>query len=121
MAVRTEMALAFRRMIQTVVEPAFREVAGFAAKRGVDCTIECEIGGLQPRAMFSMRPSGRSVRFQLDPDGRAVREIEGVYHRPVSQRLVWDTVEDLQRKLTFAYARGAAAAIVNDHLSRGHG
>lgn len=119
MAVRTEMALAFRRMIQTVVEPAFREVAALAAQKGVYCTIESELGGLQPRAMFCMRPSGRSVRFQLDPDGNAVREIEGVYHRPIAQRLVWETVDDLHRRLTFAYARAAAAAIVEDHLERG--
>ncbi len=120
MSVRTEMALAFRRLIQKVVEPAFREVVAAAGERGLQCTVECELGGLQPRAMFCLRPSGRSVRFQLDPDGRAVREIEGVYHRPVAQRIVWDTVDGLERQLTFAYARSAAAAIVQDHIWWGH-
>lgn len=120
MAVRTEIALAFRRLIQTVVEPAFREVAELAAEHNVYCTVECELGGLQPRGMFCVRPSGHSVRFQLDPDGLAVREIEGVYHRPVAQRLVWTNTDDLRRQLTLGYARSAAAAVVQGHIWRGH-
>ena len=79
--VRTPLASKFRRMIQTVLEPAFREVADFAAEQGVICLIECELGGVQPRAIFCLRPSGRSIRYELDPDGLAVREVEGVYHR----------------------------------------
>ncbi|MBF6598990.1 MAG: hypothetical protein IVW36_00590 [Dehalococcoidia bacterium] len=112
--VRTPLAQVFRRMIQTVIEPAFREVAEFAAEQEVVCVIECELGGVQPRAMFCIRPSGRSIRYQLDPDGVAVREIEGVYHRPMGQRRVWVDAAELERQLTQAYARAAAAAIVQD-------
>jgi hypothetical protein len=112
--VRTPVAQIFRRMIQTVIEPAFREVADFAAEQDVVCVIECELGGIQPRAMFCIRPSGRSIRYELDPDGLAVREIEGVYHRPMGQRRVWADVTDLERQLTMGYARASAAAIVQD-------
>jgi hypothetical protein len=114
--VRTEMAQVFRRMVQTVLEPAFREVADFAAAQGVACAVECELGGVQPRAMFYLKPSGRSIRYSLDADGECVREVEGVYHRPMGQRLVWSDVETLQRQLTQGYARAAAAAIVQDHF-----
>jgi hypothetical protein len=117
--VRTEMAQIFRRMVQTVIEPAFREVAEFAAGEDMACSVETELGGVQPRAMFCIKPSkpsGRSIRYVLDPDGAAVREIEGVYHRPVGQRMVWTTPEALTRQLTQGYARAAAAAIVQDHF-----
>jgi hypothetical protein len=114
--VRTPMAQVFRRMIQTVIQPAFAEVGEFAKGQDVVCTVECELGGVQPRAMFCIRPSGRSIRYELDADGRAVREVEGVYHRPMGQRRVWTSVEELQRQLTQGYARGAAAAIVQDHF-----
>ncbi len=113
---RTEVAQVFRRMIQTVLEPAFREVSDFADAQGVACGVETELGGVQPRAMFFIRPSGRSIRYVLDPDGCAVREIEGVYHRPVGQRMVWSSPEELLRQLTQGYARAAAAAIVQDHF-----
>ena len=113
--VRTPMAQVFRRMIQTVIQPAFAEVGEFAKSQDVLCTVECELGGVQPRAMFCIRPSGRSIRYELDADGGAVREVEGVYHRPMGQRRVWTSVEDLQRQLTQGYARAAAAAIVQDH------
>jgi hypothetical protein len=116
MATRTEMGQAFRRMIQAVIEPGFREVAEFAASQGVLCKVDCELGGVQPRAMFCIRPSGRSIRFQLDPDGLSVREIEGVYHRPMGQRMVWTKIPELQRQVTQGYARAAAAAIVQDHF-----
>ncbi len=114
--VRTPMAAVFRRMIQTVLQSAFEEVADFATAQGVECTIECELGGVQPRAMFCIRPSGRSIRYELDPDGEAVREIEGVYHRPFGQRRVWVAVDVLQSQLTQGYARAAAAALVQDHF-----
>lgn len=114
--VRTPIAQAFRRMIQTVIEPAFREVADFATDQGVVCTIECELGGVQPRAMFCIRPSGRSIRYEMDADGLGVREVEGVYHRPIGQRRVWVTEEELKQQLTQGYARAAAAAIVQDHF-----
>jgi hypothetical protein len=113
--VRTEMAAVFRRMIQTVIEPAFREVAEFAEAQGVQCQVELELGGVQPRGMFSIRPSGRSIRYELDADGFTVREIEGVHLRPMGQRMAWCDVESLQRQLTEGYARAAAAAIVQDH------
>jgi hypothetical protein len=116
LATRTEMGQVFRRMLQAVVEPGFREVADFAAEQGVNCTVDCELGGVQPRAMFCIRPSGRSIRFQLDADGTAVREIEGVYHRPMGQRMVWTSIAELQRQVTQGYARAAAAAIVQDHF-----
>jgi hypothetical protein len=119
--VRTPMAQVFRRMIQTVIQPAFAEVADFATEQGVSCTIECELGGVQPRAMFCIRPSGRSIRYELDADGGAVREVEGVYHRPIGQRKVWAAVEELQRQLTSGYARAAAAAIVQDHFRASSG
>ena len=115
-ATRTEMGQAFRRMIQAVIEPSFREVAEFAASQGVVARVDCELGGVQPRAMFCIRPSGRSIRFQLDPDGMSVREIEGVYHRPLGQRMVWTDLTALQRQVTQGYARSAAAAIVQDHF-----
>lgn len=118
--VRTEVATVFRRMIQTVIEPAFREVAEFAGEHDVQCTVESELGGVQPRAMFCIRPSGRSIRYVLDADGSTVREIEGVYHRPMGQRMVWSDVATLQRQLTQGYARASAAAIVQDHF-RGAG
>ena len=114
--VRTPMAQIFRRMIQTVIQPAFAEVADFGRSQDVDCTVELELGGVQPRAMFCIRPSGRSIRYELDADGRAVREIEGVYHRPLGQRRVWSSVDELQWQLTEGYARAAAAAIVQDHF-----
>ena len=114
--VRTPIAQAFRRMIQTVIQPAFAEVGDFAKSQDVICTVECELGGVQPRAMFCIRPSGRSIRYELDADGAAVREVEGVYHRPMGQRRVWTSVEELQRQLTQSYARAAAAAIVQDHF-----
>ena len=114
--VRTSMAQVFRRMIQTVIQPAFAEVGDFAKSQDVVGTIECELGGVQPRAMFCIRPSGRSIRYELDADGGAVREVEGVYHRPMGQRRVWTSVDDLQRQLTQGYARAAAAAIVQDHF-----
>ncbi|HXK32664.1 MAG TPA: hypothetical protein VNM91_01455 [Dehalococcoidia bacterium] len=114
--VRTPMATVFRRMIQTVIQPAFQEVAEFARSQGVDSSVDLELGGVQPRAMFCIRPSGRSIRFELDPGGEAVREIEGVYHRPLGQRRYWSSVEDLQRQLTQGYARSAAAGIVQDHF-----
>lgn len=116
LATRTVMGQAFRRMIQAVIEPGFREVAEFAADQGVLCKVDCELGGVQPRAMFCIRPSGRSIRFQLDADGLSVREIEGVYHRPMGQRMVWTKVPELQRQITRGYARAAAAAIIQDHF-----
>jgi hypothetical protein len=116
LATRTEMGQAFRRMLQTVIEPGFREVADFVFEQGVAATVDCEPGGVQPRAMFCIRPSGRSIRFQLDADGQSVREIEGVYHRPLGQRMVWTSVPALQRQVTQGYARAAAAAIVQDHF-----
>ena len=116
LATRTEMGQAFRRMIQAVIEPGFREVSEFAAAQGVLCRVDCELGGVQPRAMFCIRPSGRSIRFQLDADGVSVREIEGVYHRPLGQRMVWTKIDELQRQVTQGYARAAAAAIVQDHF-----
>lgn len=115
-SVRTPMAQVFRRMIQTVIEPAFAEVAEFAKVQDVNCTVECELGGVQPRAMFCIRPSGRSIRYELDASGMAVREVEGVYHRPIGQRRIWTAVDELQRQLTQGYARAAAAAIVQDHF-----
>jgi hypothetical protein len=114
--VRTPLAASFRRLVQAVIEPAFREVADFAAKQGVTCTIECELGGVQPRAMLCIRPSGRSIRYELDADGLAVREIEGVYHRPLGQRRIWMDQSAMQRDLTQGYARAAAAALVQDHF-----
>jgi hypothetical protein len=117
--VRTPMAQVFRRMIQTVLQPAFSEVAEFARSQDVECSVELELGGVQPRAMFCIRPSGRSVRYELDADGMAVREIEGVYHRPLGQRRVWVSADELQRQLTEGYARAAAAAIVQDHFRAG--
>jgi hypothetical protein len=119
--VRTPMAQVFRRMMQTVIQPAFAEVAEFALAQGVTCGVECELGGVQPRAMFCIRPSGRSIRYELDADGLAVREIEGVYHRPLGQRKVWTSVDELQRQLTQGYARAAAAAIVQDHFRAANG
>ena len=116
--VRTPMAQVFRRMIQTVIQPAFAEVSDFGKSQDVTCSVECELGGVQPRAMFCIRPSGRSIRYELDADGRAVREVEGVYHRPMGQRRVWTSVEALQGQLTHGYARAAAAAIVQDHFRR---
>jgi hypothetical protein len=115
-AVRTEIAQAFRRMVQSVVAPAFREIADLAHERGVVCTVDLELRGVQPRAMFCIRPSGRSWRYELDSDGRAVREMEGVYHRPVGQRMVWSDVDALERQLTAGYVRRAAAELVRDHL-----
>ena len=115
-SVRTPMARVFRRMIQTVIEPAFAEVAEFAKKQDVNCTVECELGGVQPRAMFCIRPSGRSIRYELDASGTAVREVEGVYHRPIGQRRIWIAADELQAQLTQGYARAAAAAIVQDHF-----
>ncbi len=115
-SVRTPMAQVFRRMIQTVIQPAFTEVAEFAKNQDVNCTVECELGGVQPRAMFCIRPSGRSIRYELDASGTAVREVEGVYHRPMGQRRIWTAVDELQAQLTEAYARAAAAAIVQDHF-----
>lgn len=114
--VRTPLAQSFRRMVQVAIEPAFREVAEFALSQSVNCTVECELGGVQPRATFCIRPSGRSIRFEMDADGMAVREIEGVFHRPLGQRKVWTELRDLQRELTSGYARGAAASIVQDHF-----
>lgn len=116
LATRTEMGQAFRRMLQAIIEPGFREVAEFAADQGVTCTVDVELGGVQPRAMFCIRPSGRSIRFQLDADGQAVREVEGVYHRPLGQRMMWTSLDALQRQVTQGYARSAAAAIVQDHF-----
>jgi hypothetical protein len=113
---RTEIAQIFRRMIHSVIEPAFREVADFAHAQGVACQVECELGGMQPRAVFLIRPSGRSIRYEVDPDGHAVREVEGVFNRPLGQRRVWSRPDDLQRQLTQGYARAAAAAIVQDHF-----
>lgn len=113
---RTEMAAAFRRLVQTVITPGFQTVAESAAGQGVRCTVDCELGGIHPRATFLIRPSGRSIRFQLDADGGAVREIEGVYHRPLGQRTCWTTVEEMQRQLTGWYVQSAAAAIVQDHF-----
>lgn len=52
----------------------------------------------------------------MDPDGMGVREIEGVYYRPLGQRRVWVSDEELKRQLTQGYARAAAAAIVQDHF-----
>ena len=112
--VRTPLATLFRRMIQTVLEPAFRDVAEFAAGQGVQCLVDCQVGGVQPHAMLCIRPSGRSVRYQLDPDGLVVREIEGVYHRPMGQRRIWVDAGPLERELNAPYARAAAAAIVQD-------
>jgi hypothetical protein len=63
-----------------------------------------------------IRPSGRCVRYEVDPDGNAVREIEGVFNRPIGQRKVWTSPEELRRQLTQGYARAAAAAIVQDHF-----
>ena len=114
--VRTPMAQVFRRMIQTVIQPAFVEVADFVKEQDIVCTVECELGGVQPRAMFCLRPSGRSVRFELDASGTGVREVEGVYHRPLGQRRLWTDADEMQRQLTAGYARAAAAAIVQDHF-----
>ncbi len=116
MVVRTPLAQRFRRMLQTVIEPAFREVSLFATEQGVECSVECELGGVQPRALFCIRPSGRSIRYELDADGGAVREIEGVYHRAIGQRQVWLNADELEHRLTAGYARAAAAAIVQDHF-----
>ena len=116
LATRTEMGQVFRRLLQAVIEPGFLEVADFACEQGVIATVDCELGGVQPRAMFCLRPSGRSIRFQLDADGESVREIEGVYHRPLGQRMVWTSIAELQRQVTHGYARAAAAAIVQDHF-----
>jgi hypothetical protein len=115
-SVRTPMAQVFRRMIQTVIQPAFAEVADFARAQDVVCNVELELGGVQPRAMFCIKPSGRSIRYEMDADGQAVRETEGVYHRPLGQRRVWVSVDELQRQLTQGYARAAAAAIVQDYF-----
>ncbi len=114
--VRTPIAQTFRRMMQTAVEPAFREVAELAAQQGIVCLLECDVGGVRPRAMFCIRPSGRSIRYEMDADGGAVREIEGVYLRPMRQRMAWTDAADLQRQLTSGYARAAAARIVQDHF-----
>jgi len=114
--VRTPLAASFRRLVQAAIEPAFREVADFAAKQGVTCTIECELGGVQPRAMLCIRPSGRSIRYELDANGLAVREIEGVHLRPIGQRRIWMDQAAMQRDLTLGYARAAAAALVQDHF-----
>src|SRR4029079_14179462 len=62
--VRTPMAQVFRRMIQTVIQPAFAEVGDFARAQDVTCTVECELGGVQPRAMVCIRPSGRAIRYE---------------------------------------------------------
>jgi hypothetical protein len=66
--------------------------------------------------MLCIRPSGRSIRYELDADGLAVREIEGVYHRPLGQRRIWMDQSAMQRDLTQGYARAAAAALVQDHF-----
>jgi GGDEF domain-containing protein len=113
---RNELAEVFRRMLQTVVYPAFKEVAEFADQQGVASGVECELGGVQPRAMFFLRPSGRCIRYELDASGVFVREVEGVYHRSLGQRMTWKNAADLQRQLTSGYARAAAAAIVQDHF-----
>jgi hypothetical protein len=42
--------------------------------------------------------------------------VEGVYHRPLGQRKIWTTADDLKRQLTPGYARASAAAIVQDHF-----
>jgi hypothetical protein len=42
--------------------------------------------------------------------------VEGVYHRPLGQRRVWVSVDELQRQLTEGYARAAAAGIIQDHF-----
>jgi hypothetical protein len=113
---RTEMAQVFLRLVQADVIPAFREVARAAGERGINCTVDLELRGVQPRAMFVIRPSGRSWRYQLDSDGRAVRELEGVYYRPLGQRMVWTDIDALERMLTAGYARRAAAELVREHL-----
>lgn len=113
---RTEMADAFRRIVQTVIVPGFQFVADSASHEGLVCSVECELEGVHPRATFTVRPSGRSIRFQLDAAGNSVWEIEGVYHRPLGQRMCWTTVDDLQRQLTGWYAQSAAAAVVRDHF-----
>ncbi len=59
------------------------------------------------------------MRYELDASGVAVREVEGVYHRPLGQRRLWTDVEELQRQLTQGYARAAAAAIVQDYFRTG--
>jgi hypothetical protein len=114
--VRTPLASVFRRMVQTIVQPAFAEVAEFAHAQGVDCIVEIELGGVHPHGMFALRPSGRSVRYELDAAGESVREVEGVYHRPLGQRRVWTSLEELQRELTQGNARAAAAALVQDYF-----
>jgi hypothetical protein len=114
--VRTPLAQVFRRMVQTVIEPAFREVAEFARAEGADCCVDTRLDGVQPRAMFVILPSGRSVRYELDADGATVRELEGVHRRPLAQHRTWSSLDDLQRQLTYGYARRAAAAIVQDHF-----
>jgi hypothetical protein len=110
------MAQVFRRLVQTIIDPAFREVAEFARAQEVVCHVECELGGVQPRAVFIIKPSGRSIRYELDPDGEAVREVEGVFNRPLGQRKVWRSPDEMSRQLTRGYARAAAAAIVQDHF-----
>jgi hypothetical protein len=109
-------AQAFRRLVRTVVAPAFREAVDAARARGFDASVEVELGGVQPRALFYLRPSGRSIRYELDFDGQAVREIEGVYLRALGQRHVWTDVETLERRLTAGYARLAAFAVVEDEF-----
>jgi hypothetical protein len=110
------MGQAFRRLVLSSIEPAFQEVANFAAAQGAECRVELALNGVQPRAMFYVRPSGRSIRYEMDADGNAVREIEGVYYRALGQRMVWDSVDTLTAKLTSGYARTAAAALVQEHF-----
>jgi hypothetical protein len=116
LAARTEMGQAFRRLVIMSIEPAFLEVARFAAEQGAECRVELALNGVQPRAMFYVRPSGRSIRYEMDADGNAVREIEGVYYRALGQRMVWSSIESLNRTLTGGYARTAAAALVQEHF-----
>ena len=113
---RTPLDQVFRRLVRTVIEPAFREVCGIAERRGVTALVEIELAGRQPRAMFAIRPSARSIRYELDVDGEGVRELEGVNQRSFGQRRVWANIDDLLGQLTPRYARRAATAILDDHL-----
>jgi hypothetical protein len=115
--VRTELAQVFRRMLQTVIEPAFNEVAEFARGEGLTCEVACNLGGVQPRGMFVIMPSGRSLRFELDASGFIVREIEGVHNRALGQHMTWDEPARLQEQLTYGYARRAAASLVQEHFN----
>lgn len=69
-----------------------------------------DLGGVQPRAVFFVRPTGWSIRYVLDPDGSAVCEVEGVYNRAMGQRLVCGPPSRLcSGSLTQGYASRSCA------------